>query len=91
VGLPDADLGEQVGAVVVLAPGAAADLAALRAHAGRELARFERPARWWLRRDPLPVNATGKILRREIRAQWLARGGADLTGPAASGPTLLHP
>ena len=91
VGLPDADLGEQVGAVVVLAPGAAADLAALRAHAGRELARFEQPARWWLRRDPLPVNATGKILRREIRAQWLARGGADLTGPAAPGPTLLHP
>ena len=93
VGLPDADLGEQVGAVVVLAPGAAADVAALRAHAGRELARFEQPARWWLRRDPLPVNAAGKVLRREIRAQWLARGGADLTGPPPPPPreTLLHP
>jgi long-chain acyl-CoA synthetase len=91
VGLPDADLGEQVGAVVVLAPGAAADLAALRAHAGRELARFEQPARWWLRRDPLPVNATGKILRREIRAEWLARGGADLTGPPPPGQTPLYP
>ncbi len=91
VGLPDADLGEQVGAVVVLAPGAAAGIAALRAHAGRELARFEQPARWWLRRDPLPVNATGKILRREIRAQWLALGGADLTGPPPPRETLLHP
>jgi long-chain acyl-CoA synthetase len=91
VGLPDADLGEQVGVVVVLRPGAAADLAALRAHAGRELARFEQPARWWLRRDPLPVNATGKILRREIRAEWLARGGADLTGPASLSETLRHP
>ncbi len=91
VGLPDADLGEQVGAVVVLAPGAAADIAALRAHAGRELARFEQPARWWLRRDPLPVNAAGKVLRREIRAQWLARGGADLTGPPPPRETLLHP
>ena len=91
VGLPDADLGEQVGAVVVLAPGAAADLAALRAHAGRELARFEQPARWWLRRDPLPVNATGKILRGEIRAEWLARGCADLTGLPPPGETLLHP
>jgi long-chain acyl-CoA synthetase len=91
VGLPDDDLGEQVGAVVVLAPGAAADIAALRAHAGRELARFEQPARWWLRRDPLPVNAAGKVLRREIRAQWLARGGADLTGPPPPRETLLHP
>ncbi len=91
VGLPDADLGEQVGAVVVLGPGAAADIAALRAHAGRELARFEQPARWWLRRDPLPVNATGKILRREIRAEWLARGSADLTAPPPPGETLLHP
>ena len=91
VGLPDADLGEQVGAVVVLRPGAAADIGALRGHAGRELARFEQPARWWLRRDPLPVNATGKILRREIRAEWLARGGTDLTAPAPPGETLRHP
>ena len=91
VGLPDADLGEQVGAVLVLRPGAAADIGALREHAGRELARFEQPARWWLRRDPLPVNATGKILRREIRAEWLARGSTDLTTPPPPGETLRHP
>ena len=87
VGLPDADLGEQVGAVAVLRPGARAGAAELRGHAGSELARFEQPARWWLRRDPLPVNATGKILRREIRSAWLARGGGDLTDLAgAAGP-----
>jgi acyl-coenzyme A synthetase/AMP-(fatty) acid ligase len=86
VGLPDADLGEQVGAVVVLRPGTAADVAALRRHAGRELARFEQPARWWLRRDPLPVNAAGKILRRELRSDWLARGGADIAEPAPADP-----
>jgi acyl-CoA synthetase (AMP-forming)/AMP-acid ligase II len=96
VGLPDPDLGERVGAVAVLRPGAAAGLAALRAHAGRELARFEQPARWWLRREPLPVNAAGKILRREIRADWLARGAADLADPGepadpASGAPLLSP
>ena len=90
VGLPDADLGEQVGAVVVLRPGAAADIGALRVHAGRELARFEQPGRWWLRRDPLPVNAAGKILRGEIRAQWLARGAADTAGPAPDA-SLLSP
>jgi long-chain acyl-CoA synthetase len=89
VGLPDADLGEEVGAVVVLRPGARAGLAELRRHAGTELARFEHPARWWLRRGPLPVNATGKILRREIRSDWLARGAgdlADLAGRAESAP-----
>ncbi len=53
---------------------------------GRELARFEQPARWWLRRDPLPVNATGKILRREIRAQWLARGSAVTSRTCAVRP-----
>jgi long-chain acyl-CoA synthetase len=84
VGLPDADLGEHVGAVVVLRPGARADVAELRGHAGSGLARFERPARWWLRRDPLPVNATGKILRREIRSAWLARGAGDLADMAGS-------
>jgi long-chain acyl-CoA synthetase len=88
VGLPDADLGEQVGAVVVLRPGPAADLGALRAHALRELARFGQPARWWLRRDPLPVNAAGKILRREIRSDWLARGAADIAEPAPGEPLL---
>ena len=89
VGLPDADLGEEVGAVVVLRAGARAGLAELRGHAGSELARFERPARWWLRRDPLPVNATGKILRREIRSAWQARGAgdlADLAGRAEPAP-----
>jgi long-chain acyl-CoA synthetase len=91
VGLPDADLGEEVGAVAVLRPGARAGAAELHGHARSELARFEQPARWWLRRDPLPVNATGKILRREIRSAWLARGGGDLTdlsgqaGPAPGG------
>jgi long-chain acyl-CoA synthetase len=89
VGLPDADLGEEVGAVVVLRPGARAGVAELRRHAGTELGRFERPARWWLRRGPLPVNATGKILRREIRSGWLARGAgdlADLAGRAEPAP-----
>jgi long-chain acyl-CoA synthetase len=87
VGLPDADLGEEVAAVVVLRRGARAGVAELRRHAGTELARFERPARWWLRYGPLPVNATGKILRREIRSEWLARGAGDLADqPAAAEP-----
>ena len=76
VGLPDADLGEEVGAVVVLRPGAGRRRrGAARGMPAPGWPGSSSPARWWLRRDPLPVNATGKILRREIRSDWLARGG----------------
>jgi long-chain acyl-CoA synthetase len=70
VALPHADLGEEVGAVVVLQPGSAAEVEELRAHAARQLARFEIPSRWWRRAEPLPTNATGKVLKRELVEAW---------------------
>lgn len=70
VGLPDPDLGEQVAAAVVLRPGAAADVTALRAHAEAHLGRYEIPGLWWTRPGPLPTNPSGKILRRVIRDDW---------------------
>jgi long-chain acyl-CoA synthetase len=70
VGLPDPDLGEQVAAAVVLRPGAAADVAALRAHAQAHLGRFEVPGLWWTHPGPLPTSPSGKILRRVIRDDW---------------------
>jgi steroid-24-oyl-CoA synthetase len=80
VGLPHPDLGEEVGAVVVLRPGAATAVADLAGHVTGSLARFERPAKWWLRSAPLPTGASGKILRREVRQEWLASGGGNLPG-----------
>jgi long-chain acyl-CoA synthetase len=79
VSLPHADLGEEVGAAIVLRAGAAPSVDSLRAVAARNLARFELPGRWWLRHAPLPTNATGKVLRREIREDWIARGGTDIS------------
>ncbi|MDT7551532.1 MAG: steroid-24-oyl-CoA synthetase [Pseudonocardiales bacterium] len=79
VALPHADLGEEVGAAVVLRAGATADPAALRTHAAQTLARHEVPARWWLHPGPLPTNPSGKVLRREVRAEWVSAGGADRT------------
>jgi long-chain acyl-CoA synthetase len=79
VPLPHADLGEEVGAAIVLRPGATPDVEGVRTAAARGLARFELPSRWWVRGTPLPTNATGKILRREIREEWIARGGDDIT------------
>lgn len=70
VALPHDDLGEEVAAAVVLRRGAATTVEELRAHAGAHLGRFEIPSRWWLRYSPLPTNATGKILKRNLVIQW---------------------
>ena len=70
VGLPHADLGEEVCAAVVLRTDATVTTEELRAYAASQLARFEVPSRWWLRHEPLPTNATGKVLKREVVAAW---------------------
>jgi acyl-CoA synthetase (AMP-forming)/AMP-acid ligase II len=63
VGVPDAEWGEQVCAVVVPEPGAAPTLDALRAHCEGRLAGFKRPRRVVLV-DALPrTAATGQIQR----------------------------
>jgi long-chain acyl-CoA synthetase len=78
VALPHPDLGEEVGAAILLRPGASTDIAELRSHAARSLAHFEVPTRWWLRRTPLPTNPAGKVLRREIANEWIERGGGNI-------------
>ncbi|MEW2174769.1 class I adenylate-forming enzyme family protein [Streptomyces sp. NPDC005406] len=61
-------LGEEVAAVVRLRPGAGATAEELRQHVGRSLAAFKVPAHVRLTDSPLPRNAAGKILKRELRA-----------------------
>ena len=72
VALPHADLGEEVAAAVVLKDGMSATPAELTAHAAAHLGRFEVPSRWWIREEPLPTNASGKIAKRDVVAQWPA-------------------
>ncbi|MER5309891.1 class I adenylate-forming enzyme family protein [Streptomyces sp. NPDC002773] len=77
LGVPHALLGEEVVAVVRLRAGAGAgagpgadpdpDLQWLRAHVAARLAAFKVPARIVVRQSELPRNATGKILKRELR------------------------
>jgi len=66
VGVPDPRWGESGVAVVVLAPGAELDQATLIAHCVERLAKFKVPARMHVM-DALPRNATGKVLKRELR------------------------
>jgi long-chain acyl-CoA synthetase len=66
VGVPDDELGQQVCAVVVPLPGHALDEANLAAHVKEQLAYFKVPSRWVVRDDPLPRNASGKVLRAQV-------------------------
>ena len=66
-GVADERLGEEVAAAVVLGPGARLNEADLTAHLTGRLARFKHPRHVWFLDEPLPRNATGKFLKRELR------------------------
>lgn len=72
LGLPHAVLGEEVVAVVRLRTGAGATADTLRDHVGRSLARFKVPARVLSTEEPLPRNATGKLLKHGLRDRFPA-------------------
>jgi long-chain acyl-CoA synthetase len=69
VGVPHPVLGEEVGAVVHLAPGTSATEEELREFVAARLAAFKVPIRIWFRDDPLPRNPNGKILKRDLKAE----------------------
>jgi acyl-CoA synthetase (AMP-forming)/AMP-acid ligase II len=68
--VPHQVLGEEVGAVVRLTPGASVSVEELRDHAAALLAPFKVPAHIWLRDEPFPRGATGKLQKRELRARY---------------------
>ena len=78
VGVPDTHWGENVCAVIVLRPGAAIEAAELTDRVRRRLAGFKVP-RHVVALDELPRNATGKVLKQQLR-DWLAEH-PDQVGP----------
>jgi acyl-CoA synthetase (AMP-forming)/AMP-acid ligase II len=68
--VPHPILGEEVGAAVRLRPDANVSIDELREHAAGILAPFKVPAHFWLRDDPFPRGATGKIQKRELKATY---------------------
>ena len=66
-GVPHADLGEEVMAVVVVDGDATA--AALQEQLRTKVASFAVPSRWRLQREPLPTNQTGKVDKVAISAE----------------------
>jgi acyl-CoA synthetase (AMP-forming)/AMP-acid ligase II len=67
VGIPDEEWGEQVAAMVVARPGASLDPDDVRSYVRDHLGSLKTPQVLVIV-DELPHTATGKILRREVRA-----------------------
>lgn len=69
IGLPDAKWGETGCVVAALNDSGTLTLAEVQAHCRERLARFKHPARLEIV-DALPRNATGKVLKFELRAMF---------------------
>jgi long-chain acyl-CoA synthetase len=73
LGVPHETLGEEVGAVVILRPGADVAADELARHVKSRLAGFMVPTHIWFRTDPLPRNAQGKTLKSDLREELAIR------------------
>jgi long-chain acyl-CoA synthetase len=71
-GLPHERLGEEVACHVMVKPGAELDVGELQRFVGERLANFKVPTRVTIVSEQLPRNASGKILKRELRDAALA-------------------
>jgi long-chain acyl-CoA synthetase len=65
VGVPHDELGEEVGAAVVLKQGESLEAGELKSYVKEQVAAYKYPRRIWFV-DELPKGPTGKILKREI-------------------------
>ncbi|NBM17769.1 AMP-binding enzyme, partial [Streptomyces sp. GC420] len=86
VGVPDPRLGEVAQAYVVRRPGATATADDLIAWARREMANYKVPRRVEFVAG-LPRNASGKVLKRELRA-YGGRGGSPSEPPRPPSPVV---
>ena len=70
-GVPDERLGETVGAAIYLTDGSTLDESELAAHLAPLIAKFKQPDHVWFVDEPLPQNANGKFVKRQLKEQLL--------------------
>lgn len=71
IGVPHDELGEEVGAVIRLAPGTSVTTEELRSFLTDRIAKFKIPVHVWFREGELPRNPGGKILKTHLRREIL--------------------
>lgn len=75
IGVPDEAQGEQLGVVLVPKPGESIAEDDIRAYAAEHLARFKVPHYVWVQLEPLPRNASGKVLKKDLKTRYTAHSG----------------
>ncbi|MEQ1607521.1 MAG: class I adenylate-forming enzyme family protein [Hyphomonadaceae bacterium] len=73
VGIPHRVLGEEVGAVVQVKPEMEVSVDELRRFIAGKLAAFKVPVEIQIQREPLPRNASGKIMKSDLRTRFAPR------------------
>ena len=68
-GVPDDRLGEEVATAILLNEDIEDAAESLRTHCATRLAKYKIPRYIWILRDPLPRNASGKFLKRQLREE----------------------
>lgn len=71
-GVPDDRLGEDVGTAIVLKDGHSLTEDELKAHCAERMAKFKIPNHIWFVEEPFPRNASGKFLKKDVRAKLIA-------------------
>ena len=68
-GIPEERLGEEVAAVIVLRPGRSLSENELQDFLSGTIAKHKIPTKIWFRDEPIPRNASGKFLKRELKKE----------------------
>ena len=91
IGIPDSKMGEEIKAYVVLADGASATPSELIAYTKGNLAAYKYPRQVEII-DALPMSATGKILKKELRKMEAEKSKEpqDLTKIEGIGPKIAE-
>jgi acyl-CoA synthetase (AMP-forming)/AMP-acid ligase II len=87
LGIPDEEWGEVVAAVIVPVEGVEVDEESISEFVVERLRSSRRPARIEFR-DELPMTATGKVLRRELRSDFIGGAGSGTTDPNSNVTSL---
>jgi long-chain acyl-CoA synthetase len=86
VALPDDDLGEIVGAIVLPLPNAETpSIETITATISQRIGKHEVPERWWFRSEPMPMSAIGKLDKKLLLQEWLDRGAENIGVTLAAG------
>lgn len=79
-GVPDQRLGEKVAVAVMPVPGKSIDEEEFKAFLSEQIARFKVPEFVFVHSQQLPRNASGKILRKQLREEAISQLGLQETG-----------